>query len=208
MNTIQDSILDRIRKQGRGKVFIPKDFLDLGSRYAADQSLSRLARSGEINRLVRGLYHYPKKNGRLGIRSGPDLDEVAWALARRTGSRVVPSGAVAAYRLGLTAEVPAKPEYLTDGRTRQVRIGDTLIQIRHAAPKELPVGSETLAMVFQALRFIGKEAVDEQVITKIRGALSGDQRREILRDVHYTTDWISAAVRQVASEEAERKIDV
>ncbi|WP_437191108.1 hypothetical protein [Planctomicrobium sp. SH527] len=27
--TVQDDILDRIRSQGRGKVFIPKDFLDL-----------------------------------------------------------------------------------------------------------------------------------------------------------------------------------
>ncbi len=40
MSTIQDDILDRIRKQGRGKVFTPKDFLDLGSRDAADKSLS------------------------------------------------------------------------------------------------------------------------------------------------------------------------
>lgn len=40
--TIQDTILDRIRKQGQGKIFIPKDFLDIGSRDAADQSLSRL----------------------------------------------------------------------------------------------------------------------------------------------------------------------
>jgi hypothetical protein len=32
MSTVQDEILDRIRKQGRGKVFTPKDFLDLGSR--------------------------------------------------------------------------------------------------------------------------------------------------------------------------------
>ena len=44
MSTIQDDILDRIRGQDRGKVFTPKDFLDLGSRDAADQSLSRLVK--------------------------------------------------------------------------------------------------------------------------------------------------------------------
>jgi hypothetical protein len=203
MGTIQDDILGRIRKHGRGKVFIPKDFLDLGSRHAADQALSRLARSGEIERLGRGLYHYPQMNARLSIRSAPDPDEIAAALARRTGSRVVPSGAAAANRLGLFTQVPGKPVYLTDGRTRQVRIGNTLIQIRHAAPKELPVGSQTVAMVFQALRFIGKDAVDERVIATIRRALSRDQRRELLRDASYTTDWISAAVRQIAREEDE-----
>jgi len=202
MSTIQDDILDRIRKNGRGKVFIPKDFLDLGSRDAADQALSRLVKSGEIQRLGRGVYHYPKRNDRLGIETAPDSDEIAFALARRTGSRLVPSGAAAANRLGLSTQVPARPVYLTDGRTRQVRIGNTLIQIRHAAPKELPVGNQTVAMVCQALRFLGKEAVDDRVIDKIRRALSPDQRRELLRGINYTTDWISAAVREIAREEA------
>jgi hypothetical protein len=45
MNAIQDKIFDRIRTQGRGKVFIPKDFLDLGSRAAGRiWALAALAR--------------------------------------------------------------------------------------------------------------------------------------------------------------------
>jgi len=203
MSTIQDDILDRIRSQGRGKVFTPKDFLDLGSRDAADQSLSRLVKGGEIQRLGRGLYHYPRVNERLGIPLAPDLDEIAEALARQTGSRVVPSGAVAANRLGLSTQVPANPVYLSDGRTRQVRIGSTTIQIRHAAPKELPVGSRSSAMVFQALRHLGQAAVDDQVIARLRRALSPKQRQELLQDARYTTDWIAAVVRQVVQDEKE-----
>ena len=197
MSTIQDNILERISKKGRGKVFTPKDFLDLGSRDSADQSLSRLVKGGEIQRLGRGLYHYPRVNERLGIPLVPELDEIAEALARQTGSRVVPSGAVAANRLGLSTQVPAKPVYLSDGRTRQVRIGGTLLQIRHAAPKELPAGSRTSAMVFQALRHLGQAAMDDRVVAQLRRALSAEQRRELLRDARYTTDWIAAVVRQV-----------
>ena len=203
MSTIQDDILDRIRRPGRGKVFIPKDFLDLGSRDAADQSLSRLVKSGEIQRLGRGLYHFPRMNERLGIPLGPDLDEIADALGRQTGSRVVLSGAVAANRLGLSTQVPAKPVYLSDGRSRQVRIGSTVIQIRHAAPKELPLGSRTSAMVFQSLRHLGQVAVDDQVVAQLRRALSPKQRQELLRDARYTTDWIAAVVRQIVQDEAE-----
>jgi Family of unknown function (DUF6088) len=203
MNAIQDKILNRIRTQGRGKVFIPKDFLDLGSRDAVDQSLSRLVKAGEIERLGRGLYQYPQRNERLGIPLAPDLDEIADALGRQTGSRVVPSGATAANRLGLSTQVPAKPVYLTDGRTRQVRIGGTLIQLRHAAPKELPVGSRTSALVFQALRYLGQAAVDGSVIARLRRSLSAEQRRELLRDARYTTDWIAAVVRRVARDEEE-----
>lgn len=203
MSTIQDDILDRIHEQGRGKVFTPKDFLDLGSRDAADQSLSRLVKSGEIQRLGRGLYHYPQMNERLGIPLGPDLDEIAEALARQTGSRVVPSGAVAANRLGLSTQVPAKPVYLTDGRTREVRIGSTTFQLRHAAPKEFPVGCRTSAMVFQALRHLGQAAVDHKVVAQLRRALSAEQRQELLRDARYTTDWIGTIVRQVVQDERE-----
>jgi hypothetical protein len=203
MNTIQDDILDRIRGQGRGKVFTPKDFLDLGSRDAADQSLSRLVKGGEIQRLGRGLYHFPQINERLGIPIGPDLDEIAEALARQTGSKVVPSGAVAANRLGLSTQVPAKPVYLTDGRTREVKIGTTTFKLRHAAPKEFPVGCRTSAMVFQALRHLGQVAVDDQVLAQLRRALSAEQRKELLRDARYTTDWIGVVVRQIVQPEGD-----
>jgi len=203
MNAIRNKILDRIRTCDRGKVFIPKDFLDLGSRDAADKSLSRLVQSGAIQRLGRGLYHYPQVNERLGIPVAPDLEEIADALGRQTGSRVVPSGALAANRLGLSTQVPAKPVYLTDGRTRQVRIGGTVIQLRHAAPKELPVGSRTSAMVFQALRYLGQAAVDDQVIARLRRSLSAEQRQELLKDARYTTDWIAAVVRQIAQDKEE-----
>jgi hypothetical protein len=203
VSNIQNTILDRIRLQGRGKVFTPKDFLDLGSRDAADKSLSRLAKAGEIHRLGRGLYHYPLTNDRLGILLGPDLDEIAEALARQTGSKVVPSGAVAANRLGLSTQVPAKPVYLTNGRTREVQIGNTTFQLRHTAPKEFPVGCRTSAMVFQALRYLGQAAVDKQVVTQVRGTLSVEQQQELLRDARFTTDWIATVIRKIVQAEEE-----
>jgi hypothetical protein len=184
-------------------VFTPKDFLDLGSREAADQSLSCLVKSGAIQRLARSLYHDPRVSERLGIAISPDPDEIAEALGRQTGSRVLPSGAAAANRLGLSTQVPAKPVYVTDGRTRRVRIGAMVFQIRLAPPKELWAASRISALVFQALRHFGQEAVDEQVIARLRRALSADQRRELLRDARYTIEWIASVVLQVAQDEKE-----
>lgn len=203
MLTIQDQILDRIRSTGRGKVFISKDFLDLGSREAIDQALSRLARGGEIQRLGRGLYHFPARNERLGIALSPDTDEIAEALARQTGCRIAPSGAMAANRLGLSTQVPAKPVYLTDGRTRQVRVGNLVFAMKHAPPKELPLGSRISAMVFQALRHLGRSAIDNQAISRLRRTLSPQQKEQLLRDARYTTDWIADVVRQIAAEKPE-----
>src|SRR5262245_24533067 len=113
MSPTHAEILRRMRGSDRGKVFTSKDFLDAGSREALDQALSRLLRTGAIQRLGRRLYCYPQKNPRLGIPVSPDPDEIAQPLARQTGSRIVPSGAVAANRLGLSMQVPAKPTYLT-----------------------------------------------------------------------------------------------
>ena len=58
-------------------------------------------------------------------------------------------------------------------------------------------------MVFQALRHLGQVAVDDQVLAQLRRVLSADQRKELLRDARYTTDWIGAVVRQVVQPEGE-----
>jgi hypothetical protein len=112
---------------------------------------------------------------------------------------VAPSGALAANRLGLTTQVPAKPVYLTDGRTRRIRVGDMVFLIQHVPAKDLPAGSPTSAVVFQALRHVGKDAVDDQVLTRLRRALSAKDRVRLLRDSRYTTGWIADVIRQVAT---------
>jgi len=201
--SIQDKIGDRLRRQGRGKVFTPKDFLDIGSREAVDQALSRLAKAKRVQRLGRGLYCYPRINKRLGIAIPADIDEIADALARQTGSRITPSGATAANRLGLSTQVPAKPVYLTDGRSRRVRVGNFVVVVRHVAPKELPVGNRTSATVLQALRHLGKDAVDSTVVSRIRKALSPRNRSQLLQDARYTTDWMADAVRKIAEDQPE-----
>ncbi|HTV49179.1 MAG TPA: DUF6088 family protein [Phycisphaerae bacterium] len=199
MDTVQQTILERIRSAKSGGVFTPKDFLDTGSRHATDQALSRLVRSGNIQRLGRGLYYYPRINPRLKIKLTPDVDQVAQAIGRRTGSRMVPSGAVAANIFGLSTQVPAKFVYLSDGRSRRIRIGKMELQIKHVAPKELPLGSQTSALVFQALRYMGKQAVDPQVVTRLKAVIPAKEKRDLAKDSRYTTDWIAGVVRQIVS---------
>ena len=200
MDSAQAQIHERILQAGPGTVFTPKDFLDLASRDATDQALSRLVRQAQLQRLGRGLYYTPRHNETLGVDVPPDLDDVADAVARQTGSRVAPSGAVAANRLGLSTQVPAKPIYLSDGRTRQVAVGNYTLQIKHVSPKDLPVGSRTSALVLQALRFLGKDAIDDGTVAVIRSVLSRDDRAQLLRDAKYATDWLREIARRVAAE--------
>jgi hypothetical protein len=199
MTTSHPHILARIAQQEPGAAFTPKDFLDIATRDATDQTLKRLVAAGVLLRIGRGLYAKPRFNGALGVNIPPDLDEVADAIGRQSGSRVVPSGAVAANRLGISTQVPAKLLYLSDGRSREVRVGNYTIQIKHVPPKELPVGNKMSAMVFQALRFLGRDAITDQEIQTIRAAMSPADRQKLLDDAKYTTGWICECVRKIAA---------
>lgn len=200
MDSIQDKVFSRIQNWGRGTVFTPKDFLDLASRDATDQALHRLMQDGIIHRIARGLYHFPRTNDRLGIDVPPDLDDVAQALGRQTGSRVAPSGAVAANRLGLSTQVSAQPVYLSDGRTRSVAVGRYIVKLVHVSPKKFPHGDPTSAMVFQALYFLGKDSVNDRVVQKLRRHLSAKQRKAVLSDARYAPAWVAHVARQIATD--------
>lgn len=154
LTSVPDRIMRRVRAGGRGGVFTPSDFLDLAGRASVDQALSRLAKSGKLRRLARGLYDYPKVHPKLGLLS-PAPDDVARALARETGSRAQIAGAHAANALGLSTQVPAKSLYLTDGPSRRIVLGKRIVDMRHASPKHLIAPGSPAGTVVQALRHVG-----------------------------------------------------
>jgi hypothetical protein len=195
--TIMDRVVRRIRARGRGSVFSSKEFLDLGGRAAIDQVLSRLARAGTIRRLAPGLYDYPRTSPKLGMVLSPLYDKVAQAIAKKTGSKIQPSGALAANELGLSTQVPAKRVYLTDGPSRVYRIGKQIIVLKHAAPKEMVICGRISGRVFQALRHLGRRGVGDIVIRRLRRSLSSKDKAILSRDVRHASDWMRPIVEQV-----------
>ena len=117
--SVYEKLRQQMEKRGYGAVFVTCEFLELGSRAAVDEALSRLAREGVIRRLGRGLYDYPRLHPVLGP-APADPDQIAAALTRKTGSRLQIAGARAANALGLSTQIAARPVYLTDGRRRTV----------------------------------------------------------------------------------------
>src|SRR5271166_2445296 len=69
--TLTEKVQRRLRAHQEGDVFVTHDFLDLGTRAAVDQALSRLARQGVLRRIGRGIYDLPRTNSRLGITLNP-----------------------------------------------------------------------------------------------------------------------------------------
>jgi Family of unknown function (DUF6088) len=201
MPDVKDKIIARIRARGRGRVYVAKDFLDIGGRAAVDQVLSRMAKEGTLRRLGRGLYDYPKRNARLGVDVMPETDRVAEAIARKRGCQVQRSGAVAANGLGLTTQVPGKDVYMTDSTSAKVPVGKRTLTLKHAAPKGVATRDKVVGSVLQALYFLGKNGISDDVITRLRGLLSAKDKQKLLKQSRYAVGWLADAVQRVALEE-------
>ncbi len=194
-------ILARIHGCGRGAVFVPSDFLDLGSREAVDLALHRLVRKGTIRRLARGVYDFPKEHPVLGLLA-PATDAVARALAGRDRTRLQPAGAYAANILGLSEQVPAKAVFLTDGPSRTVKIGSTTIQLRRTTPRNMEAAGRLSGLLMQALRELGEEHITPERREHLKRTIPADKRRELLKDLRLAPAWMHPIFRELAEEDA------
>ena len=196
--SIGQQIMARIRGRRPGYVFTPADFLDLGSRAAVDQALSRNARAGKIRKLTHGLYDYPRRDPRLGLLS-PSTDDIATALQGRDASRLQPSGAHAANILGLSDQVPRRMVFLTDGRSRTVRIGRRTILLKKTTPRQMAARGRLSRTVIQALRWLGRHNVDDKVVSILQRRLSQRDKRDLRQDIRYAPVWVGEVMRRVAA---------
>jgi len=180
-------------------VFVPTDFLDLGSREAVDAALGRLTDSGTIRRVGRGVYDFPKVHPRFGLRT-PPVDAVAHAIARSNGESICYGDAMAANLLGVTTQVPAQAIYLTDGtnRTLTVDLGDGRgfdIRFKRSTRRN---GDDTKAgLVLRALRFLGRDGIDGSALRKLRSILSDSDRRDLARLRSRATGWMQGFISSI-----------
>jgi predicted transcriptional regulator of viral defense system len=195
--SLDDRILKAIRVQEIRPVFSGRDLLNLGSRAAVDQVLSRLARKGVIRRLRRGLYDVPRQNPVLGTLS-PDPIVVAQAAAASGSSRLQASGAYAANLLGLSEQVPGRIVFLTDGTTRRLTIDRQVIELRRAAPRNLIGAGTTAGTAFQALRYLGRKGVTAKEVGILRRTLSAADRSALRDLLPQAPGWMHRALTQIA----------
>lgn len=197
--SVDNQVVKRIYGRGRGSVFTPNDFSDLGTYAAVAQSLSRYAKSGTIRRLAPGVYDYPATSPLTGTLS-PSPEKVARALAGRDEIRLVPTGAYAANLLGLSEQVPMRITFLTDGRSRKVKVGNLEIHLRHSSTRFLSTRTEIGGLIIQALRYLGKDHIGDREYTILRKRVPVEARKEMLTDIRRAPVWIANIMRKLAAE--------
>jgi hypothetical protein len=200
--TMKNQILDRIGRFEAGRVFMAKDFLDIASRGTIDMALSSLVHDGKIRRIRHGLYDVPKSNPALGGVLSPDIDQTARALARRHRWTIVPQGAWAANLLGLSSQVPSKIVYLSDGPNKTIQLGKRTLNFRHARPNALGEQVGLPALVVQALRYIGKDHLDERLILRLQALLSDAEKRRLIKATRFGVEWIYETSKRIAGKSA------
>ena len=198
MSAVADRIMKRVRAKGRGWVFTPKHFIDFGTRGSVDMALSRLAQIGEIRRIGRGLYDYPRVHDKLGALT-PDADSIAQALSMQSGDRLAPSAAAAANRLGLSTQVPARTGYATSGRTRVRKAAGRSVTLKHSRAPVLDRASEIANGVVQVLAQLGPDKVDDDAIAQLAARLDGKDMQALIKGRPAMPGWMGDVVLKIGA---------
>jgi hypothetical protein len=196
MSAVADKIIKRVRGKGRGWAFTPKDFLDLGTRASIDMALTRLVQAGQIRRIGRGLYDYPKLHDKLGALT-PDADSIAQAVATQSGDKLSASGAQSANRLGISTQVPAKASYATSGQTRVKKVAGRTIALKRSRAPILDDASQDANAVLQLLAHVGKANIDDDLIHRLASQLDDRDLKALRKAQPLMPGWMSDAVLKI-----------
>ena len=199
-SSIDASVARRMQRAAPGTVFTPALFAKTGSRGAVDKALQRLVKRGALRRLARGLYDKPRVDPLLGT-LWPTVDEVVRALSGKDRLRLLPTGAYAANLLGLTEQVPARVEFLTDGTSRTVQVGPMRIVLKRTTPRQMAATGRSSGLVIQALRSLGPAHIGPERLDRLRRTLPATERRSLLDDLVLAPIWMRPLLRQLAEDD-------
>ena len=101
---------------------------------AASKALARLAEQGTLKRVAKGVYHAPKKT-----LLGTSKPSTAAMVSKTLKGKTRPTGATAANLLGLSTQVPARPELVVYGSNPPTHAEGARVHLRRGArPHPLP----------------------------------------------------------------------
>ncbi len=198
-SSIDATVARRVQRAASGTVFTPALFARAGSRGAVDKALQRLVERGVLRRLARGLYDKPRDHALLGV-LWPNIDEIVRALSGKDRLRLQPTGVYAANLLGLSEQVPARIEFLTDGTSRTVRVGPMDIRLKRTTPRQMAGAGRCSGLVIQALRSLGREHIGVDRIERLRRTLPARERRTLLGDLALAPAWMRPLLREIAED--------
>ncbi len=170
-----DAISKRLKYMRKGQPFSRAVFAQVGSRAAVDKALSKLVRSGLLERVARGVYMRPKLSAITGRRVRPSPLTIMSVITKANGETIQIHGAEAVRRLGLSTQMQVLPTFYTSGVTRDIKVGNAVVRLRHASSDRLQHAGTKVGMVLSALYYLGKEGLSVQVVSTIGNNINRDE---------------------------------
>ena len=197
MSSYMEIISDKINDFDSHKVFFANDFLDIASNATVRQILKRLADEDKIKRVIDGFYYNPKYSELIGEYEAVSIHELALAIARKYNWNIAPYSSTALNLLGLSTQVPTHYKYISSGRYKEYKIGDTILEFKKVIPGEIANMSLKTATVIQAIKSLGKENINAQVMQKIRENLTQEERTDLMNESKSVPAWIYEVIREI-----------
>ncbi|MDU5977672.1 MAG: DUF6088 family protein [Finegoldia magna] len=198
MSSYMEIISDKINDFDSHKVFFANDFLDIASNATVRQILKRLADEDKIKRVIDGFYYNPKYSELIGEYEAVSIHELALAIARKYNWNIAPYSSTALNLLGLSTQVPTHYKYISSGRYKEYKIGDTILEFKKVNPGEIANMSLKTATVIQAIKSLGKENINAQVMQKIRENLTQEERTDLMNESKSVPAWIYEVIREIS----------
>jgi hypothetical protein len=195
-------IKERIDSAAPSSVFVPSDFFDITRASGVNMCLKRLLETGDLYRLSRGIFVKPRYSTVLESIIPPRANDIAQAIARNYGWTVIPFGDTALNTLGLSTQVPAVWNYVSDGPYKVYAIDGRIIKFRHTDLKNELIGlSYKLALVIQAIKAIGKDKITQHEVRLLSMRLSPEEKKTLLLESQRVTAWVYEVIKKICLED-------
>lgn len=182
----------------KGRPFASTVFAQVGSRASINKALSRLVQSGTLERVARGVYMRPKTSKYTGRCGAPESAGCHGGHheGERRDDPDTRRGAVR--RLDLSTQMQVLPTFYTSGSTREIKIGNAVVRLRHASKNRLQHAGTMVGVALTALHYIGKEGLSAKVASKIASALSSEDLMKL--QACKMPEWMRTALNFAARE--------
>ncbi|PVY94641.1 hypothetical protein C7381_104147 [Ezakiella coagulans] len=198
MSSYTEKISDKINGFDSNKVFFANDFLDIASYETVRKILNRMVNEGKIKRVSDGFYYNPRYSELIGEYEAVSIHELALAIARKYNWNIAPCSSTALNLIGLSTQVPTHYKYISSGRYKKYTIGHTVLEFKKVNPGEIANMSLKTATVIQAIKSLGKENINSEVIRKIREYLTEEEISDLMDEAKSVPSWIYEVIREIS----------
>ena len=196
-----DQVFRSIVAHRKGWVFTPNDLTHKFTKKQIHNALYSLLKSGKIRRIARGIYDYPEYCELIGKTLSPDIEKTFAAYARRDNLILEIHGETALNYFYLSTQIVAKNVYMSSGKNRIYTLfNGTKLEFIRVAPRDIGFKYRISSVLVTALKCLGKNHIDDEVIAKIRKQIPSNMRKKILNDTKGTTPFVYKAIQKICGD--------